>query len=300
MPRIARSNLIVPSNVPRFVNKAAGRGADAIVLDLEDSIPAAEKESARRGVGRILASVNFRETPVTVRVNNSPDHLIEDIDASVHPGLDGLLLPKAESPEDVDIVVDRLTRLEGERGLDPGRIHISLEIETPTGLLNVERIAASSRRIRSITVGGEDYCLAMGVEPSGDGRELLYPLATVAVTCKAMDLMPLGLLGSLAEFRDLERFEASAIGSRQLGCEGAYCIHPDQVAILNRVFSPDPARVEWSRRVVEAFEKSLAEGRASTSVDGKMVDVPVFRRARCILDRAEELAVFEKRKASGI
>ncbi len=300
MPMITRSNLIVPSNVRRFIEKSVQVEADTVVLDLEDSIPEPEKENARQGLKEALTLAGSGRAPVTIRVNNRPEHLLSDLDAAVNPGLRGLLLPKAESAEEVAAVAERLVRLESERGLEPGQVGLSLEIESPRGLLNLEKIALSSPRIRSVNIGVEDYCLALGVNPSPESRELLYPLSRIVTVCKANGLKPFGLLGSLAEFRDIEKFERSARGSRQLGCEGAYCIHPDQIPILNRVFSPDPEKVDWAGRVVAEFEKSLAQGRASTSLDGRMVDEPVYRRARLFLDQARELAEFEKsRKKNG-
>jgi citrate lyase subunit beta/citryl-CoA lyase len=163
--------------------------------------------------------------------------------------------------------------------------------------LNLREIAAASRRIKTISLGPEDYCLELGVEPSSDGMELYYALSRLVTVCKGQGIKPMGLLGSIGEFRDLPRFERAASRAKQLGCEGASCIHPDQVAILNRVFSPDPARVEYARRVVEAFEKGLKDGTASVNVDGQMVDIPVYNRACLILKRAEAIAEVERRKA---
>jgi citrate lyase subunit beta/citryl-CoA lyase len=122
-------------------------------------------------------------------------------------------------------------------------------------------------------------------------------LSKLVTICKAQGIKPMGLLGSIGEFRDLQRFEAAASRAQQLGCEGASCIHPDQVGVLNRVFSPDPAQIEHARRVVETFEKGLNDGTASVNVDGQMVDIPVYNRACLILKRAEAIAVVERRKA---
>ena len=293
-----RSNLIVPSNVRRYVEKAARLNPDTIVLDLEDSIPEQEKEMARHGIEEAVSIIGPGRIPVTVRINNRPDHLSADIDRAVLPGLSGLMIPKVESAEEVLRISDHLARLESRRGLEE-EVWISLEIESPKGILNLERIALASPRIVSMDIGVEDYCLALGVTPSREATELLYPLSRIVTVCKACSIKPLGLLGSLAEFRDMERFEKSARDACQLGCEGAFCIHPDQIPVLNKVFSPDPERVSWARRAVEAFEKSLEEGRASTSLDGRMVDEPVYLRAKKTLDRAEELALYERRKNSG-
>lgn len=296
-PRARRSSLILPVNVPRFVEKAYARGADAVVLDLEDSVPAQEKASARGLVRDSLPLAGRGGAEVLVRVNNDPALLAADIDASVHPGLDGLAIPKAESAAQIHDIVAQIERLEESRGLALGHLRLSLAIETPRGFLAVEEIARSSDRIATMSIGVEDYCLELGVEPSVDGIELLYPVAHLVTVCKAVGVQPTGLVGSIAGFRDLAIFEQAAQRARQLGCEGAGCIHPDQVTVLNRVFTPDPAKVDHARRVVEAFEDGVRRGTASVNLDGRMVDVPVYKRAQVVLARARVVAETERRKA---
>jgi citrate lyase subunit beta/citryl-CoA lyase len=298
--RARRSSLILPVNVPRFVEKAWTRGADAVVLDLEDSVPSAEKASARALVPGSLAVAGRGGAEVLVRVNNDPALLVDDIEGAVHPGLDGLSIPKAESAAQIRDIVARIERLERARGLVPGHVRLSLAIETPRGLLAVEEIARASERIATMSIGVEDYCLELGVEPSADGLELLYPVARLVTVCKAVGVQPTGLVGSIAGFRDLPMFEQAAVRARQLGCEGAGCIHPDQVTVLNRVFTPDPARVEHARRVVEAFEDGVRHGTASVSLDGAMVDVPVYKRAQVVMGRARVVEETERRKIEAL
>jgi citrate lyase subunit beta/citryl-CoA lyase len=295
-----RSSLILPVNVPRFVEKAYARGADAIVLDLEDSVPTQEKASARKLVPGSLAVAGRGGAEVLVRVNNDPGLLAGDIDAAVHPGLDGLSIPKAESAAQIEAIVAQIERLEHARGVPSGHVRLSLAIETPRGFLALEEIARSSDRIATMSIGVEDYCLELGVEPSADGMELLYPVAHLVTVCKVVGIQPTGLVGSIAGFRDLAVFEGAAQRARQLGCEGAGCIHPDQVVVLNRVFTPDPAKVEYARRVVEAFEDGVRRGTASVNLDGKMVDVPVYKRAQVVLARARVVAETERRKAEAL
>ena len=295
-----RSSLILPVNVPRFVEKAYARGSDAIVLDLEDSVPAQEKASARRLVRESLAVAGRGGAEVLVRVNNDPALLADDIEASVHPGLDGLSIPKAESADQIRDIVARIARLESERGLPRGHLRLSLAVETPRGFLALQEIARSSDRIATMSIGVEDFCLELGVEPSADGLELMYPVARLVTVCKAVGVQPTGLVGSIAGFRDLATFERAAVRARQLGCEGAGCIHPDQVTVLNRVFTPDRGRVEHARRVVDVFEEGVRMGTASVNLDGAMVDVPVYRRAQVLLARARAVEETERRKAEAL
>jgi citrate lyase subunit beta / citryl-CoA lyase len=299
-PRARRSSLILPVNIPRFVEKAYTRGADAIVLDLEDSVPPQEKASARKLVRDSLAVAGRGGAEVLVRVNNDPALLADDIDAAVHPGLDGLSIPKAETAAQVQAIVAQVERLERARGLAPGHVCLSLALETPRGFLAVEAIARASGRIATMSIGVEDYALELGVEPSADGIEFLYPVAHLVTVCKVVGVQPTGLVGSIAGFRDLAAFEQAAQRARQLGCEGAGCIHPDQVTVLNRVFTPAPARVEYARRVVEAFEDGVRRGTASVNLDGKMVDVPVYKRAQVVMARARAVEDTERRKAEAL
>jgi citrate lyase subunit beta/citryl-CoA lyase len=295
-----RSALILPVNQPRFVERAHLRDADAIVLDLEDSVPAAEKAGARKLVPAALRAVGRGGAEVGVRVNNEPALLADDIDGAVHPGLDTIAFPKAESGEQIHDVVARIAALERARGLAVGHVRLNVAIETPRGLLAAREIAAASTRIATMSVGVEDYCLELGVEPSPDGVELLYAVSMVVAISKAAGITPTGLVGSIAGFRDIAAFEAGARRARQLGCLGAGCIHPDQVVVLNRVFSPEPDQVAHAERVVAAFEDGVRRGTASVNVDGKMVDVPVYKRALVVLDRARAIAETERRKAEAL
>ena len=297
---IRRSTLILPVNIPRFVDKAHLRGADAIMLDLEDAVPAQEKGPARRLVQETIPRVARGGAEVFVRVNHDAELLGDDVEASLHSGLDGICFPKAESAGQIHQLESQILDIERRRGLPPGRVEIYPLIESPRGLLNVEAIATASPRIRSITLGPEDYCLALGVEPSADGVELLYGVSKLVTVSKAYGINPLGLLGSIAGFRDLDAFEQCAARARRLGCVGASCIHPDQVGVLNRVFSPTAVAVARARAAAEAFEAGLKQGTASVNLDGTMVDIPVYRRAKRVLEQVAAIDVVERRKAEAM
>ena len=298
--KIRRSTLIFPVNQRKFLEKAHTRGADAISLDLEDSIPPAEKGEARKLVRDAIAMVGRGGSEVIVRVNNEPDLICEDIDAAVYPGLNGIHFPKAESAEQVHRLNALIEAKERERGMVPGSIGLAVHIETPLGLLHARSIAEECSRIEAMAVGPEDYYFALGVEPSEDGIELVYAVSHVVTICKALKIRAQGLLGSVAGFRDLTGYERAALRGRQLGTQGAGCIHPDQVPILHKVFSPSPESVQYARRIVPAFEEGVKRGTASVSVDGKMVDIPVYERAKIILERAEAIEAIERRKAEAL
>jgi citrate lyase subunit beta/citryl-CoA lyase len=237
---------------------------------------------------------------VLVRVNNEQTMLYADLYASIHPGLHGIVLPMVETRQEVMELESNVEKLEKERNLAVGRIRFLLIIESPRGLLNAYDIALASHRVESMTIGPEDYCLKLGVEPSNDGIELLYPLSQIVTICKGAGIMPMGLLGSIAGFQDLEAFEGSAARARQLGCVGAACIHPKQVEVLNRVFSPSPEEIKFAQRVVGAFEDGLSKGLGSVNLNGKMVDIPVYKRAKRITLRAKAIEKIERAKREAL
>lgn len=298
--KIQRSMLILPVNVPKFVEKAHTRGADAITLDLEDAVPPAEKEKARALVRDSIRLAGLGGSDVLVRVNNEEEHIYRDLEATVHDGLSAVFLPKTELPEQVLKLEGLIEKLERNRGLKSHSIKIAIHIESPLGIINLKEIAGAGARLESVSMGVDDYCLQMGIRPSDSAEELVFPMMNIATVARAFNLVPLGILGSVANYKDLEKFRTAAEKSKKMGFAGAYCIHPDQVNILNEVFSPSKDEISWARRVMECFEKAVAEGRASTSLDGKMVDTPIYKQALALLEEARAIGTVEKRKRESL
>ena len=298
--KIQRSMLILPVNVPKFVEKAHTRGADAITLDLEDAVPPAEKEKARALVRDSIRLAGLGGSDVLVRVNNDEEHIYKDLEATVHDGLSAVFLPKTELPEQVLKLEGMIEKLERNRGLKSHSIKIAIHIESPLGIINLKEIAGAGARLESVSMGVDDYCLQMGIRPSDSAEELVFPMMNIATVARAFNLVPLGILGSVANYKDLEKFRTAAEKSKKMGFAGAYCIHPDQVNILNEVFSPSKDEISWARRVMECFEKAVAEGRASTSLDGKMVDTPIYKQALALLEEARAIGIVEKRKRESL
>ena len=298
--KIQRSMLILPVNVPKFVEKAHTRGADAITLDLEDAVPPAEKEKARALVRDSIRLAGLGGSDVLVRVNNDEEHIYKDLEAAVHDGLSAVFLPKTELPEQVLKLEGLIEKLERNRGLKSHSIKIAIHIESPLGIINLKEIAGAGSRLESVSMGVDDYCLQMGIRPSDSAEELVFPMMNIATVARAFNLVPLGILGSVANYKNLEKFRTAAEKSKKMGFAGAYCIHPDQVNILNEVFSPSKDEISWARRVMECFEKAVAEGRASTSLDGKMVDTPIYKQALALLEEARAIGIVEKRKRESL
>jgi citrate lyase subunit beta/citryl-CoA lyase len=278
-----RSLLYVPANVERFVEKAHTRGADCIQLDLEDSVPASEKDAARQQVPAAAARVRRGGADVVVRINSPMDVTVKDLDASIGEDVDGIAVTKAESADHIKRIDEVISRLESTRGLRSGHTRLIAMIESPAAFFQMPAIAAASPRLAAMNIGGEDFALETGMEPSE--ATLLMPKQQMIFAARAAGIMPLGFIDSLASFADLEAFARMVRRSRQFGFMGAGCIHPGQVPIVNQYYSPSPEEVAYAARIVEGNAVHAAAGRGSWSLDGKMIDVPVVVRAERLLER---------------
>ena len=292
---IWRSMLFVPVNVERFVASAPKRGADAIILDLEDSILPADKERARTLVPAAAQQVARGGADVVVRVNRPWRLCLRDLEAVVSREVRALLLPKAESGEHVQLVSEVLDELEAERGLLRGHTQLVPMIETAAAFFRMREIAAAGSRVVGLTLGAEDFALSAGMLPEAEG--LFYPTQQIVLAARAAGVLPLGFIGTVADYKDLDAFRETVRRSRRLGFLGASVIHPSQVAILNAEFRPSPEDVQQARKILVAFEEAAKAGRGSIEVDGKMVDIPVVDRARGVIERHD--AIERRIKAGG-
>jgi len=278
-----RSLLYVPANVERFVEKAHTRGADCIQLDLEDSVPASEKDAARQLVPAAAKRVRRGGADVVVRINSPMDVTLKDLDASIGEDVDGIAVTKAESADHIKRIDEAISRLESTRGLRSGHTRLIAMIESPAAFFQMPAIAAASPRLAAMNIGGEDFALETGMEPSE--VTLLMPKQQMIFAARAAGIMPLGFIDSLASFADLDAFANMVLRSRRFGFMGAGCIHPGQVPIVNQYYSPSPDEVAHATRIVEGNAVHAAAGRGSWSLDGKMIDVPVVVRAERLLER---------------
>jgi citrate lyase subunit beta/citryl-CoA lyase len=283
MPRW-RSLLFVPAHVERFVAGAHKRHADAVILDLEDSVPLAQKPGARTVLPHSITSVSQHGAAAMVRVNHSIRALAQDLEAAVVPGLAALVLPKVESVAFIREVADAVTELEIERSLSPGSVRFVLQIETPAALFGLLSIATAHPRVAAMTLGPEDLSAALGGTPEPDA--LLGPNLAVLYAARAAGLLPLGFVGSIATYSDLDAFRETVRQARRLGFRGAMVVHPAQIPILNEAFAPTAEELDWARRVVAACAEADAQGRGAFELDGRMIDAPIVRRAEDILHGA--------------
>ena len=283
-----RSMLFVPANVPRFVDKAHTRGADAIILDLEDSVVAEEKQAARDALAAAAGTVGQAGADVTVRINRPWRLAVRDVEAAVMAEVAALILPKAEDAGHVRAIAEIVDEVEAERGLNAGHTKLAAVIESPQAYYHLREIASAHPRLVALALGSEDFSLEMGMPPTPDG--LSHATRELVIAARAGGVVPLGFIGTLAEYSDRDAFAAMARQGRQLGFEGAMCIHPAQVQILNDAYGPAPDEVAAAERIIAAYEQAVSEGRGSVQVDGKMVDVPVAERARHTLARQQLIA----------
>jgi citrate lyase subunit beta / citryl-CoA lyase len=284
---IWRSMMFVPVNVDKFVDRAHTRGADAIILDLEDSILPKDKEHARTLVAAAAPKVARSGADVIVRVNRPWRLCLRDLEAVVSREICALMLPKAESAEHVHMIAEVLDELEAERGLPQGHTRLVPMIESASAFFNAQEIAASHSRVVALTLGAEDFALSVGMVPEAEG--LFYPKQQIVIAARAAGVLPLGFIGTVADYKDLDAFRATVRRSRRLGFIGASVIHPAQIAILNEEFRPSDQEVQQARKVVAAFEKAAGGRQGAIEVDGKMVDIPVVERARATLARHEAI-----------
>jgi citrate lyase subunit beta/citryl-CoA lyase len=284
---IWRSMMFVPVNVDKFVEGAHTRGADVIILDLEDSILPKDKERARTLVAAAAPKVARSGADVLVRVNRQWRLCLRDLEAIVSREVYGLMLPKTEGAEHVHLVAEVLDELEAERGLPRGHTRIIAMIESAAAFFRMREIAASHPRIVALTLGSEDFALSVGMVPEAEG--LFYPKQQIVLAARAAGVLPLGFIGTVADYKDLDAFRATARRSRRIGFTGASVIHPSQIAILNEEFRPSADEVEKARKVVAAFEVAERGNAGAIEVDGKMVDIPIVERARQTLARHEAI-----------
>ena len=280
---IWRSMLFIPAHRDDFVGKASQRGADAYILDLEDSVPEAQKEQARGAVVNAADIVAQNGAAALVRINQDLNQATADLEACIHPGVQAIVVPKVVSGSQIQALSNLIDKLEAQRGIVAGHTRLIAQIECVHGLGNLDDIAQSCDRLLGMSLGSEDFSASAGMEPTPEG--LLAPNQAIVFACRRAAILPFRFPASIADYSDIERFRNTIHFARQLGFVGALCIHPSQVAILNDEFAPSDAEIERARALIDAYEQGLSEGKGAVEFEGSMVDAPVVARARELLLR---------------
>jgi citrate lyase subunit beta/citryl-CoA lyase len=281
-----RSALFIPGNKERMLAKASGVNADAILPDMEDSVPDAEKANARTIISTFLPQLRDTSALIIPRVNALETGWIEkDLSAVVGPYIDGISVGKINTPSDITEVSTLMAKLERRAGLPVGQLRIIPWIETAQAIMNCYEIFLASTRIIAGAFGAEDFTNDLGVERLDDESQLLFARSRLCTAARAAGITALDT--PYFRFRDDDGLRASSTAARHLGFKGRFAIHPAQVETINECFSPSAKEIEHARRVVAAFEEAEARGRGSTSLDGVVIDVPVVKRARAFLALVE-------------
>lgn len=294
---LLRSWMFVPGHRQNMIDKALGLGVDAVMLDTEDGVAPAEKDTARRQIAAALDRAHTagesapRRGPARyVRVNAvGHERMRADFEVVIRPGLEGVVLPKVETAEQVAHVGGLLDRLEPERRLAPGSVRILIAVESPKGLMNALAIATASPRVAGLMFGAEDFGKELGlpVNRTGEARELIYARSALVMAGAAAHVQLVD--GVWPDIKNYEGLRGYAIQARRLGFTGMSLIHPGQIETINAVFSPGKDEVEYAQQVVRAFEEAQARGEGSIALGGQLIDLPIVERARRTLELARAL-----------
>lgn len=290
-----RSILFVPATSDRFIESAMRQPADALQIDLEDSVAPNQKELARERLPGIADRFAAAGYDVIVRVNRPWRQQIRDLEASVRPSVRAVTLPKVPNAPTVLAVAEILSELESIAGMTVGHTRIIAMIEEAEGLHNMADIAAAHSRVQGIIVGAEDLAVSLRMAVDDDG--LYVPNVMAVAAARRANVMPIGFIGSVADFSDENQFRVKVQRARRLGFEGAFCIHPKQVPILNEGFAPDLQDVNHAVAMLAEFELQVAEGRAAFSFKGRMVDLPVVEQARLLVAKYEAIRCLNQRRS---
>jgi citrate lyase subunit beta/citryl-CoA lyase len=289
-----RSFLFAPGNHARRVEKALSLDADAMILDLEDAVATAEKRATRDAV--IAALTRPRRALLYVRVNAvDTEFCYGDFAAIVRPGLDGVILPKVESAAGLATADWLLAQLEREQGLMPRAIDLVPIIETARGLNQIDAILAAGARVKRVAFGAGDFTLDVNMAWSRGEAELAYARAKIVTASRAAGIeAPFDTVW--VDLADGEGLEASARTALGFGFQGKMCIHPNQIAVVNRVFTPSEMEIAFAERVVAAFARAEAEGSAAIQLDGKFIDYPILYRAQWVLEKMAAIRAKEEQR----
>ena len=290
---LMRSWLFVPGYKQRMLDKSRRLDVDAVMLDIEDGVPPAQKDLARTLIAQALGAERPANGPTRfVRINAIGHARMDaDLEGVLRPGLDGLVLPKVESVEEVRVVEGILDAREPQAGLEPGSIALLIAIESPKGLFQAAAIASCSPRVAGLMFGAEDFARGLGlpVVREKEARELVYARSTLVLAAACAHVQAVD--GVWPDIADADGLWADTRQARRLGFTGKSLFHPSQIEAINTVFSPSPREVEYCRQVIDAFDAATARGDGSIALGGQLIDLPIVERARRSLQLAEDLGI---------
>ena len=290
---VMRTSLYIPANNPVFVGKAAKYPADIVTFDVEDAVPPQEKAKAREMAAAALMDAGKNGAEVYVRVNGwHTEYTNDDLEAVVQPGLNGITLPKTRHADDVKRLDWKISELEVRRGLPEGSVKMSILLETAEGVMRALECCTASKRLVSVFFGAVDYCADMRIPRTNKGEEQRVARSIVAMAARAAGLVALD--APFADYTNMPAFEENTLDGRTMGYEGRMIIHPSQIPVAHRLYSPTEEELSYARKTVKFFEEEgLAKGLASVPMDGKMVDTPVYVAAQGVIELYESIQAKE-------
>jgi citrate lyase subunit beta / citryl-CoA lyase len=290
---LKRSWMFVPGHRQKMIDKALTLNADAIMLDIEDGVAPNEKDTARQLIAESLEREKAPNAPARfVRINAIGHARMEaDLKAVVRPGLEGIVCPKVETPDEVRKLDATLSEREPNLNMQSGGVKLLIAIESPRGLLNAPAIAASSARVCGLMFGAEDFGRELGLPTSreGEARDMLYARSAMVVAAASAHVQAVD--GVWVDLKDTEGLIGFARQSRRIGFSGMSLIHPSQIDPINKQFSPTSEEIAYAQQVVKAFEEANARGDGSIAFGGQLIDRPIVERARRTLEMAKALGV---------
>ena len=271
-----------------MLSKAAGLRPDAFIPDMEDSVAWDDKDQARKVVAAYIETLSQQGKPVIPRLNSLDTGLFQmDLEAVAQAGIYGISVGKINSEKDIMLISEAIEEQESKKGIQRGSIKLIPWIETAKGLLRCYEILTADQRIIAAAFGAEDFTNDMGIERRTDSNETIYARNQVTISARAANVLALDT--PYFGFKDPEGLIVSAQDAKSIGFKGKFAIHPSQIQIINKCFSPSDSEIKHAKAIIKIFEESKAKGRGSTSLNGQVVDVPVVKRAEALIAQAKEI-----------
>lgn len=287
-----RTALFAPGNRPDRAEKAIGLDADAVIIDLEDAVPVAEKESSRASVRDILDKHPGKRMYVRINALSTP-YAKEDLEAIASKNLEGIMLPKVDSPQDIFEIDRLLADLEKKDGLEVGILELISICESAKGLEEIYAIVSAKpeyHRVSVVAFGAADYTLDLGIALTREGKELEYPRTRIPVACRAAGIVPPLDTPWMVDLKDIDGLIADAKKAKAYGFQGKIVIHPNQIQPCHNVFTPTEEEIVYAKKVIEAFEEAEREGKAAIQLEGKFIDYAIVEKSRRIYALARAIA----------
>lgn len=278
--------LFIPGNKEKHLQKAYQLNADALIFDLEDAVPSTEKEKARKHVVQTIQKLDNKNN--FIRVNElASDYFLDDLEKMIIPNVNGVVLPKVNNRGDIAIADYLIGKFERKNGLKNGAISIVPIIETAEGIHKALEIAQASTRIKRLAFGAEDFMLDLNIYPDESESELLYARSQLVVASREARIEP-PIDSIYTDFRDEDGLKTATERGKRFGFRGKLLIHPDQIETVNNIFVPTTKEIAEAKKIVQAYEEAIRVGQGAIQVDGKMIDVPIYERAKKMLKHHEK------------